>query len=81
MELAEPEVREILFEKSDDFRALAEQHAEYESRLGELTSKALPTEQERVEETEIKKRKLFLKDQMAAMIRDYRREQLTPVAH
>ena len=33
MELAEPEVRSILLEESDDFRALAEQHAEFESRL------------------------------------------------
>ena len=81
MELAEPQVRSILLEESDDFRALAEQHAEYESRLDELLSKQLPTEQERVEETEIKKRKLFLKDQMAAMIRDYRRGKLTAVAH
>ncbi len=81
MELAEPEVRNILLENSDAFRALAEQHASYEARLEELTSKHLPTEQERVEETEIKKRKLHLKDQMAAMIRDYRRENLTAVAH
>lgn len=81
MELAEPQVRSILLEESDDFRTLAEQHAEYESRLEELLSKHLPTEQERVEETEIKKRKLFLKDQMAAMIRDYRRDKLAAVAH
>jgi len=81
MELAEPEVRSILLEESDDFRALAEQHAEFESRLEELTTKHLPTEQERLEEIEIKKRKLYLKDQMAAMIRDYRRDKLTAVAH
>ena len=81
MELAEPEVRSILLEESDDFRALAEQHAEYESRLDELASRHVPTEQERVEKIEIKKRKLHLKDQMAAMIREYRRDKLTPVAH
>ncbi len=81
MELAEPEVRDILLESSNDFRTLAAQHAEFESRLEELTSKPLPTEQEQVEEIEIKKQKLRLKDQMAAMIRDYRREQLTAVAH
>ena len=81
MELAEPEVRTILLEESDDFRSLAERHAEYESRLEELTSKPLPTEQERVEETQIKKHKLALKDQMASMIRGYRRDKPAVVAH
>jgi uncharacterized protein YdcH (DUF465 family) len=81
MELAEPEVRTILLEESDDFRSLAEQHAEYESRLEELHAKPLPTEQERVEEIEIKKRKLHLKDRMASMIRGYRRDKPAVVAH
>ena len=76
MELADPEIRDILLEKSEDFRALADQHAEYESRLEEITAKHLPSEQELVEEVEIKKRKLHVKDQMAGMIRDYRREKL-----
>ena len=81
MELAEPEVRSILLEENEDFRALAEQHAAFESRLEELATKHLPTEQERLEKIEIKKRKLVLKDQMAVMIREYRRGTLTPVAH
>ncbi len=81
MELAEPEVRAILLEESDDFRCLAEQHSEYESRLEELISKQLPSEQERLEEIEIKKHKLHLKDQMASMIRGYQRDKLAVVAH
>ena len=80
MELAEPEVRDILLAESDSFRNLAEQHAEYETRLEELAAKHLPSEQERVEEIEIKKHKLQLKDQMAAMIRAYRRDNIA-VAH
>ena len=81
MELAEPEVRDILLEENQDFRILAEQHADFENRLEELASKHLPSEQERFEEIEIKKHKLQLKDQMAAMIRDYRRDTPTLVAH
>ena len=81
MELAEPEIRETLLAENDDFRALAEQHAEYETRLEEINTKHLPSEQERLEETEIKKRKLQVKDQMAAMIRDYRRDKVATVAH
>ena len=80
MELADPEVREILLAENEAFRDLAEKHAEFEIRLEELISKALPSEQERIEEIEIKKRKLLLKDRMAAMIREYRREKLVSVA-
>ena len=76
MELADPEIREILLAENEDFRALADQHAEYESRLDEINAKHLPSEQELLEETEIKKRKLHLKDRMAGMIRDYRAEKL-----
>ncbi len=79
MELADPQVRNILLDESDKFRGLAEEHAGFESRLEELTSKPLPTEQERIEEIRIKKHKLALKDQMAALMRDYR-EKLV-VAH
>lgn len=81
MELAEPEIRETLLAEDEAFRALAEQHAEYESRLDEIHAKHLPSEQERLEEVEIKKRKLHVKDQMAAMIRDYRRDNVATVAH
>ncbi len=79
MELADPQVRNILLDESEVFRGLAEEHAGFESRLDELTSKYLPTEQERIEETQIKKHKLILKDQMAALIRNYREKLL--VAH
>ena len=72
MELDDPQVRNILLDESDKFRGLVEEHAGFESRLEELTSKQLPSEQERIEETQIKKHKLILKDQMAALMRDYR---------
>lgn len=72
MDLDDPQVRNILLDESDDFRGLVKEHAGFESRLEELTSKQLPSEQERIEETQIKKHKLILKDQMAALMRDYR---------
>jgi len=80
MELADPEVRQILLAENESFRALAEQHSAFDARLEELIGKVLPSEQERFEEVEIKKHKLLLKDQMAAMIRDYRHEKLVSVA-
>ena len=72
MEIADPEVHGILLDENDEFRGLAKQHAEFESRLEQLLDKHLPSEHERIEEIEIKKHKLILKDQMAMMMRDYR---------
>ncbi len=76
MEFADPEIRSILLDESNEFLGLVRQHAGFESRLEELTNKHVPTEQEWIEAVQIKKHKLILKDQMAALIRNYRRENL-----
>lgn len=47
---------------TDEYRQLEAQHHEYESRLGELAVKAVLSDEEQVEETTLKKRKLQLKD-------------------
>ncbi len=77
MELADPQIQTILLGESDEFLGLVRQHAGFESRLEELAQKPTPTEEEWIEEIQLKKHKLVLKDQMAALIRDYRREKLT----
>jgi uncharacterized protein YdcH (DUF465 family) len=66
------EVRERLVESDPNFRRLVRKHQEYEKRLQQLQSQKYLTEGERVEEIEIKKRKLALKDQMEEMIRHAR---------
>lgn len=81
MEMAEPQIRNALLDESDEFRGLATQHAKFETRLEELGGKHLPSEQERIEEIELKKRKLVLKDRMAAMIRDYKNVNLAATTH
>jgi uncharacterized protein YdcH (DUF465 family) len=53
----------------DEFVQLEVQHHEYESRLSELAEKAVLTEDEQVEETTLKKKKLQLKDRMQAIAR------------
>jgi len=80
MPLASRQIRDHLLEQSEEFRSLATQHSKYDVRLEELSNKQLPTEQERLEQVEIKKRKLWLKDRMAAMIRDYERDYPTAAA-
>ncbi len=49
---------------NDEYRQLEVQHHEYESRLGELADKAVLSDEEQVEETTLKKKKLQRKDRM-----------------
>jgi len=65
------DIRKLLSHEDDEFRRLSQQHHQYESRLAELAVKIALTPDEELEEKELKKRKLWLKDQMAARIRSY----------
>ena len=56
----------------DEYRQLEVQHHEYESRLGELAEKAVLSDEEQVEETTLKKKKLQLKDRMQEIARRQR---------
>ncbi len=65
------EIQHILSSEDQDFRNLIEEHHACEHRLSELASKKEVSTDEEVEEKMLKKRKLHLKDQMAARIRSY----------
>ena len=65
------DIQRILSTEDDQFRTWLEEHHECESRLSELAAKNQVTENEEIEEKTLKKRKLQLKDQMAARIRTY----------
>ena len=54
---------------TDEYRQLEAQHHEYESRLGELADKAVLSDEEQVEETTLKKKKLQVKDRMQEIAR------------
>jgi uncharacterized protein YdcH (DUF465 family) len=58
--------------ENEEYRRLDEQHHEYESRLMTLTEKAVLSDEEQVEETTLKKKKLQLKDRMEAIARQAR---------
>ncbi|MCU0241577.1 MAG: DUF465 domain-containing protein [Vicinamibacteria bacterium] len=55
-----------------EYRQLSEKHREYETRLSTLSDKAVLSDDEQVEETTLKKKKLQLKDRMETIARRVR---------
>ena len=69
----EKELKERMLRESEDFKRIAEEHHRHEERLKLLQKKSVLTEQERLEEIELKKRKLALKDKMYQMMADFQK--------
>jgi len=65
------DIQRILSSEDEEFRSWLEEHHACESRLSELASKSQVSTEEEIEEKTLKKRKLHLKDQMAAKIRSW----------
>ena len=63
-----------LIQTDEEFHELAVKHHELEDRLHELTSKQYLSQPEQVEETNLKKRKLQLKDLMEDILRRHRQQ-------
>ena len=63
------DIREILLQTDEEFRALSARHHELDERLHELAVKPYLPESEQVEEITLKKRKLQLKDRMEDILR------------
>jgi uncharacterized protein YdcH (DUF465 family) len=64
-----------LIETDEEFHDLAVKHHELDDRLHQLTAKPYLSEPEQIEETNLKKRKLQLKDRMEDIIRRRREQQ------
>ena len=71
------DIQQILSSEDPEFRQWVEEHHQCEFRLSELTAKKEVTAEEEIEEKTLKKRKLHLKDQMAARIRTYESQHAT----
>ena len=64
--------RDDLLMQNDEYRQLTEQHRAYDTRLSALLDKPVLTDDEQMEETTLKKKKLQLKDRMEAIARQVR---------
>jgi uncharacterized protein YdcH (DUF465 family) len=69
----EKALKELLLRENADFRRLHEEHQVCEKTLKDLQAKSFLTEEEKLEERELKKRKLALKDRMYLMMAEFRK--------
>ncbi|HRJ89498.1 MAG: DUF465 domain-containing protein [Blastocatellia bacterium] len=72
MDMSTPDaVRDELIKSNQAFRELVHQHQNYEQRLNELAGLIYPSDDEQVEESTLKKKKLLVKDEIYAMMHEY----------
>jgi uncharacterized protein YdcH (DUF465 family) len=69
----ETALKERLLRENQEFRKLFEEHQKHETRLAEFKGKTHLTDLELLEEKELKKRKLALKDKMYLLMRDFQK--------
>lgn len=72
--LGEAELREQLMLRSEEYRRLAAEHQSYAKELEQLNSRLYLSEEEKLREITLKKKKLLVKDQMFVMMQQYRKK-------
>ena len=71
--MKEEEIIDALKRENEEFRRLYQEHRELDSRLSEFNKKLYLTPEEEVEMHRIKKEKLYKKDKIAELIREYKK--------
>jgi hypothetical protein len=69
----EKSLKELLLRVNEEFRKAYEEHQGYESALEQIRKKPYLSEEETLQEKELKKKKLVLKDKMYQMMAEYRK--------
>ncbi len=70
----ETELRDYLVSNNGEFRRLMAEHKAHATQLEQLNGRHHLSEDERIREITLKKKKLLLKDQMHAILQRHRRE-------
>ncbi len=70
--MKEKDLKERLKQENEEFRKAAELHQKYEKDLMNFQKKKFMTDEEKLQEKEIKKKKLRLKDKMHLMMEEYK---------
>ena len=65
------ELKRELLQSDEEYRQLATLHHDLDERIHNLTDRHYLTEPEQLEEVQLKKRKLHLKDQMESILRHH----------
>ena len=73
----EDELKRELLAGNPEFKALYDDHAAAKQRLKELAEKSFLSEEDELEVKQLKRHKLFLKDRMAAIVRDRQSSQVS----
>jgi hypothetical protein len=69
----ENEIRERLLRENEEFKKMFEEHRRHDERLTVLRGRSSLTDEEKLEESDLKKRKLALKDKMYRLMVGYRK--------
>ncbi|MFN2500520.1 MAG: YdcH family protein [Pyrinomonadaceae bacterium] len=64
-------VRDELLRNNPTFRELVHQHEDYEKRIRELQHLSYPNDDEQLEESTLKKKKLQVKDEIYAIMQQH----------
>ena len=65
------DAKDVLLRTDEGFRLLVTEHHALDQQIHRLTSQTYLTDQQRFEETALKKRKLALKDRIEAIVRQH----------
>jgi uncharacterized protein YdcH (DUF465 family) len=76
MENNQDDLKAHLMATNEEFRSLAEKHAQYHKQLEAIEAKSHMTLQDEEEEIRLKKQKLRLKDQMNEILARYRTQRV-----
>lgn len=68
------DLKQQLIASNEEFSRLAKEHSEYKRKLEDLYRQPHLTDADRMEEINLKKRKLFLKDQMERILQKHKKE-------